>query len=283
MIPLADIENSFHLQFVATSTTAVVPRSLRFDPANVRVALFVAASVLTHLVLTQLLPHYVAPEPLPPAPVDFAVLVSEPEPEPIVEEPEAEVLDEPEPVVRETRIVEPDEVPDVDVQHEVEETTEAEPVSEHAADTSEPIAGTVNSTEGGLNVARQAGSGRDGGALGREPIVAPAPAPRRVGIDRRRIVRDYLRQVQRALGAPRFTRALQRADVEGVVMVGLRIDPAGHVHAVRIKESSGHSLVDDAALAHVQRTENVPAPPDVLDWVTREITLPVRYIRRAQR
>ena len=204
----------------------------------------------------------------------------EPEPEPVVEEPEPE----PEPILErrvreetaaiEDEVIEPDEVT-----HEAETSDEAEVAqSEHSADA---IAGTVNSTEGGLTVARRAGTGRDGGALGREPV--RAPAPRRVGIDRRRIVRDYLRQVQRALGAPRFTRALQRAEVEGVVMVGLRIDPAGHVHAVRVKESSGHSLVDDAALAHVMQVHDVPAPPDVLDWVTREITLPVRYIRRAQR
>ena len=236
--------------------------------------------MLAHVVLTVLLPRYVTPEPRLPDEISFAVLM-QPEPEEIVQE-EPEVLDEPEPIVRpepirEAPIEETIEEPiDEEPQHEAE-TTEVEDTSEHSADASDSIAGTVSSSEGGLLVARRAGVGSDGSAHGRAPRPAVAE---RVGIDRRRVVRDYLRQVQRALGAPRFTRALQRAEVEGVVMVGLRIDAAGRVHAVRVKESSGHTLIDEAALAHVQQVEDVPAPPDVLDWVTREITLPVRYVRR---
>jgi len=247
--------------------------------------LFITASVLGHVSLTYVLPHYVAPEPRPPEPIDFAVMIDEPLDEPHVE---PVVEEEPEPVVER---IERDEVREVEEVEEVEEITEVDEELAHDAEQTEvaesdlehsaPIAGTVNSTEGGLTVARHAGTGRDGATIGREPVRAPA-APR-VGIDRRRIVRSYLREVQRALGAPRFTRALQRAEVEGVVMVGLRIDPAGHVHAVRVKQSSGHSLIDEAALAHVTQVHDVPAPPDVLDWVTREITLPVRYVRHAQR
>lgn len=239
--------------------------------------------MLGHVGLTYVMPHYVAPDAPPPEPIDFAVMIDEPDPEPIIEEEE---IEEPEPIVErveriEEEIDEPVEEPIVDEElvHEADETEVAETTNEHSAD---PIAGTVNSTEGGLTVARRAGTGRHGGALGREPAQAPT-APARVGIDRRRIVRSYLREVQRALGAPRFTRALQRASIEGVVMVGLRIDPAGHVHGVRVKQSSGHDLIDEAALAHVMQVHDVPAPPDVLDWVTREITLPVRYVRNAQR
>ncbi|HJL32752.1 MAG TPA: TonB family protein, partial [Polyangiaceae bacterium LLY-WYZ-15_(1-7)] len=152
---------------------------------------------------------------------------------------------------------------------------------EDASDPAGDPQGSVStSTEGGLAVARPAGSGRDGAARGTRRAgegggAEPAPA-----VDRRALIRAYMVRVQRALGAPRYTRSLLRAGLAGSVLVALRIDPAGHVLGVRVHRSSGEPLLDEAALAHARATAEVPAPPEALRWTTREVVLPVRYVLR---
>ena len=76
---------------------------------------------------------------------------------------------------------------------------------------------------------------------------------------------------------PPYPRSATRAGIEGTVMVGLAITPSGTVSRVRVKRSSGHERLDDAALAFLRNLNRVPALPPELDWHTREVTLPISY------
>lgn len=252
---------------------------------NSRIALFVVASLLGHTALTTILPHYVptvSPPPNEPVAFTLVPLNDEPAPDPVVEEePPPDLPEPPRRVVRVAREA-PSEPQEVSTDQTADETPEVAGdtnANDEASDAAGDAQGTVNAvSEGGLNVGRPAGAGNDGAAQGTQRRGDPAPA-----IDRRALIQRYLREVQRSLGAPTETRALQRAGLEGVVMVALRVDPAGHVLGVRVRRSSGLELLDEAALAHVRQHAEVPAPPEALDWVTREITLPVRYQTRRRR
>jgi len=59
--------------------------------------------------------------------------------------------------------------------------------------------------------------------------------------------------------------------IEGEVLVLIIIDGAGHVSAARVEESSGHKILDDAALRAVRSLRSLPAD------APREALLPVRF------
>lgn len=286
---------------------AAAVRRAPIGSSEARIALFAVASLLGHAGLSLAMPSDWEVPPPPPTPdeISFMVMPPEPEPEPVVEV-EPEPVEEPEPIVDEPApiedpepvVEEPEPIvdePEPVVEEPVDEPpTEEPPAEERSAeepgdpdapeDASDPAGdpqGSVStSTEGGLAVARPAGSGRDGAARGTRRAgegggAEPAPA-----VDRRALIRAYMVRVQRALGAPRYTRSLLRAGLAGSVLVALRIDPAGHVLGVRVHRSSGEPLLDEAALAHARATAEVPAPPEALRWTTREVVLPVRYVLR---
>ena len=80
-----------------------------------------------------------------------------------------------------------------------------------------------------------------------------------------------------------YPRSAARRGLEGTVVVALLIDPRGRVRRVRVCESSGHPLLDDAALDGLSTLRTVSPPPVVLRWVTREIRLPIEYRVAGQR
>ncbi len=245
------------------------------EPSQGFIGAFVVASVLGHVLIAGAMPSEGGPVFQSPEPVFMGMFeMPEPEPEPELEEVEEieEIIEAPPPPPAPVRVRPEVSEPRPEAAEAETETTEevGDPLATEAA--SHEAAGSVVSTEGGLTVDRPAGHGGEGGRLG-PGRAAPAPPP----VDRRAVIQAYLREVQRALGAPRYTRSLLRAQLEGTVMVSLRIDPEGRVLGVRVRTESGEPLLDDAALAHVQRVPVVPEPPEVLAWQTREIALPIRY------
>ncbi len=76
---------------------------------------------------------------------------------------------------------------------------------------------------------------------------------------------------------PPYPAASERAEEEGVVMVRVRIGTDGRVIAAELKASSGHTRLDEAAVAHAKRAWRfTPATRDgvpVESW--REV--PVRF------
>ncbi len=102
----------------------------------------------------------------------------------------------------------------------------------------------------------------------------PAPAARRQPPAAR--ARDWQQEVRR-----QFTRQQQRGEfypveaiargLQGEVLVLLMLDPDGSVAAARVEQSSGHRLLDAAALDAVRALRSLPAD------APRQTLLPVRF------
>ncbi len=80
--------------------------------------------------------------------------------------------------------------------------------------------------------------------------------------------RSALEQVARALLYPR--EAIEQG-LEGQVTVLLFLDASGNVLAARLEASSGHALLDDAALRAARTLRSLP------EGAPREALLPVRF------
>lgn len=259
-----------------------------------RFLLFGVASLLGHAALvaaapkmptlTSMLPQeeVVYMDLAPPPPPEAEAVpppIEEPdprEPEPVEEPPVEPPQEEPpvEPPTEEPPVEEPVEQPPVEPPNDqppVEAGSDASLAeTAHAGATA---AGTVASAEGGLAVDRVAGAGRAGAARG-ATRTEPAPA----GPDPNAL-RSWRISAMRSLGRPQPTLALRRTGQEGIAWVAFQIDADGKVVAVRLHRSSGHTLVDEAALSFARSRQALPRPP--APWSVRWVRLPIRY--RAQR
>ena len=73
--------------------------------------------------------------------------------------------------------------------------------------------------------------------------------------------------------SPKYPEEARRSHAQGTVVIDIRIDKSGNVESARVTESSGHSILDDAAVAAVRT------------WTYRPATLkgsPVASIRRVR-
>ena len=74
-----------------------------------------------------------------------------------------------------------------------------------------------------------------------------------------------------------YPRAAKRAGLEGKVVVEVVIDAAGDIVGTRILKSSGHSILDAAAVESIKDVSELPAPPKVLGWKSRSMRIPFIY------
>jgi len=68
-----------------------------------------------------------------------------------------------------------------------------------------------------------------------------------------------------------YPEAARRQGIEGEVLVLLLVDESGAVAAARVEASSGHTLLDDAALRAVRQLRSLPAD------TPRDMLLPVSF------
>lgn len=90
------------------------------------------------------------------------------------------------------------------------------------------------------------------------------------------------RQVRAALNQAllpifEYPNVARRRGWQGRVKVGLHVEASGDLSRVFLVESSGHSLLDKAAVKNVSSLRNVPAATQWLDSSGIEIVLPVSY------
>ncbi|RMH90733.1 energy transducer TonB [Lysobacter pythonis] len=79
----------------------------------------------------------------------------------------------------------------------------------------------------------------------------------------------------------RYPREAERAGLQGTVYVRISVDRQGNLLGWRITRGSGHDLLDEAALATVQRANPVPPPPPDITPMPVEVMIPVDFsIRR---
>ena len=90
---------------------------------------------------------------------------------------------------------------------------------------------------------------------------------------------SYIRGLSGSLaGRVGYPLAARRAHLEGVVVLRMRLAADGRVLGVRMSRSSGHSVLDEAALASVSEIDALAAPPDGVPWdEARELPVPIRF------
>ena len=75
---------------------------------------------------------------------------------------------------------------------------------------------------------------------------------------------------------PQYPRSARRAGWEGLVRIAALIDESGVVTSAEVSSSSGHSVLDEAALVTVRQTLFNPARQDGRAVACRVI-IPVRF------
>ena len=60
-------------------------------------------------------------------------------------------------------------------------------------------------------------------------------------------------------------------------MLHFAMDRHGHVLSARIQRGSGHTLLDQEALALVRRAEPLPSPPDSVAGDPVVLTVPIEF------
>lgn len=75
----------------------------------------------------------------------------------------------------------------------------------------------------------------------------------------------------------RYPRSARNAGIEGQATVRFTIDRNGAVTAVRLVQSSGHAVLDEATLAMVQRASRFPAIPREAGNSQMTFTAPISY------
>lgn len=272
---------------VPTPIPAVYVAERPTEPSLAVLPVVGALSLLAHGVVLAIFAALPAPsahaglasEPLVLVPFEAeAVEIAEPpEPEPIIEDvvepppaPAAAVVERPR----------PRSVPAL--QEEVSDPDPEPPPPAQVLTASVGGAGNWSHTAGepGGQVGGEVGGTGDG--AGPAPVVDAVPSE--PGISRaqlRRLLAGYITgTLSRYLdGRIEYPLAARREQLQGVVMLRIRLASDGRVLAVRLSRSCGHALLDRAALASVQGLGSMPAPPREIPWDDeQELPLPVTYV-----
>ncbi|MCG3173368.1 MAG: hypothetical protein GMKNLPBB_01565 [Myxococcota bacterium] len=102
------------------------------------------------------------------------------------------------------------------------------------------------------------------------------------GVDIKSLLRGYVAEVSRLLNREfEYPVLALRAQLEGTVVVAVEINAHGEIVSVQVARSSGHRILDDAAVESVNSFGRLPAPPAATGWKSRVIQAPFVYrIRR---
>ena len=97
-------------------------------------------------------------------------------------------------------------------------------------------------------------------------------------VDVAALMAQYRQRVARVVSRSRqYPRAASRAHIEGRVVIALVVDGTGSIVNASIHQSSGHRILDQAALKAIQKLGSLPAPPAELFWTTRALHVPFVY------
>lgn len=116
------------------------------------------------------------------------------------------------------------------------------------------------------------------------PIIITPPVwvtvPLEPNSPRRHEVLEFLRQLHRKIAeSQHYPLNARKLGLEGTAMIAFNLMPDGNAHAMRIRQTSGHSLLDEAALDAVQRV--LPfKPPLKAGSPPLELTVPIGFTLR---
>jgi protein TonB len=89
--------------------------------------------------------------------------------------------------------------------------------------------------------------------------------------------RAYLGKLRRTLEQSKVN---PRSRQTGTVMISFRVDPSGQLISRRVKKSSGSKLLDDAAMAALDRAAPFPPMPENVAQGPLEVQVPFKFITR---
>ncbi len=69
----------------------------------------------------------------------------------------------------------------------------------------------------------------------------------------------------------------KKAKHQGVVTLEFSVDRAGRVVSARVRQSSGHAALDQAALDMLERANPVPPIPDALAVKRLSLAIPIEF------
>ena len=96
--------------------------------------------------------------------------------------------------------------------------------------------------------------------------------------DRKGALKDYIRLLSSAVKKRyKYPRAARRAGLEGRVVVKLVLDDQGRVLQVDLVTSSGHEILDNAALEAARSVKVLPPAPSALEWGKKAIRVPFNF------
>ncbi|MFT7623322.1 MAG: protein TonB [Myxococcota bacterium] len=97
-------------------------------------------------------------------------------------------------------------------------------------------------------------------------------------VDLRGVLSGYIGRVAGVVKRQyRYPRAAERAGLEGKVLIEIVVDAHGKIVSARVVGSSGHPVLDKAAMKSLAKITRVPAPPAELKWTTRKMQVPFVY------
>lgn len=106
---------------------------------------------------------------------------------------------------------------------------------------------------------------------------AAAAPPAAAGADKA-VADSYFSQLKRWLDQnKRYPVAAKKQKQQGVAVVTFTIDRRGQLLSSRIHRSSGHAVLDEAALALLARAAPMPRLPEGMTMPTLTLTLPIDY------
>jgi TonB family protein len=236
---------------VALGALGVVPR-----PLDVQTESFVELEMLAPP----------APEPTPEPAV--TATPPEPTPAPVAEPPRLRPERAPEPP--------PEQAAPPSVDEVFGEPAPAAPIltAEGAGSGPAMDPGVLDGVPGGRGGGTGEGLGEGGGGGTGEGLGVGGGSATPAGpteADRRRARRAYVRSLEGLLnGRIRYPRAAARDRLEGRAEICFRIGADGRVLDTRMCGSTGHGLLDEAALEAAGALDRVPAPPALAAWAPED-------------
>ena len=103
------------------------------------------------------------------------------------------------------------------------------------------------------------------------PSPATSPSLARVQVSWQKALIDHLNRHKR------YPEAARSRGAQGVVIVAFRIDRGGRVVSAGVAKSSGLPMLDEEALALLERASPLPAPPEHTAGPALDLTLPIQF------
>jgi protein TonB len=259
------------------STATAPPAALLTPPLEPRAGLgpVLGASVLAHGLMALAL-GWLGAVPRPVSihtdsfvEIEMAAPAAAPEPPPeALPEPEP-ALATPPPRIRPERPVEPEPTPPPPepsaAPPSLDDVFGDDPAPPAPILTAEGASGGPAMDPGAVGGIPGGRSGGTGEGLGRAGAAQPEAGPSEA--DRRRARRGYVRSLEGLLnGRIRYPRAAARDRLEGRAELCFRIGQDGRVLGTRVCSSTGHGILDEAALEAAGALDRVPAPPALAAW-----------------